>query len=114
MIPPEVMVRAMNGVAIGLAHGLLRVLRVDVVVVHGDVHWIDEDPLRPGEPVGANGEALLVEDRRPGSLVLDRGEDFLPLLDSRLGLSWNGHGVGLHRSGLPFLVALLPPFTPAR
>src|SRR3546814_12562728 len=43
MIPPEVMVRAMHGVVIGLAHGLLRVLRVDVVVVHGDVHWIEEE-----------------------------------------------------------------------
>src|SRR6516165_8296366 len=73
---------------------LLRVLGVDVFVVHRNMDRLDEEDGIAPDPVRMHGVALLVHDRNPGRVLHHIVENALPGLGA-LGLHRLGHhGIG--------------------
>src|SRR6516165_6159835 len=73
---------------------LLRVLGVDVFVVHRNMDRLDEEDGIAADPVRMHGVAFLIHDRNPGRVLHHIVEDALPGLGA-LGLHRLGHhGIG--------------------
>src|SRR5882672_11346896 len=88
---------------------LLIVLREDVVVVHGDVDGIGEQCRIAAQPLRMEGEALLVEDRRPRRVLQHVVENPLPGLGAGRSLLGGDHGVGLVGALVEGFVAVFRP-----
>src|SRR5882724_12358789 len=88
---------------------LLLVLREDVVVVHGYVDRVGEQGGIAAQALRMEGEALLIEDRRPWCILQHVVEDPFPGLGAGRSLLGGHHRVGLVGALVEGFVAVFRP-----